>query len=154
MRNACWIPNATNIHLQYVILIAFPLQQQLQERASLLTFYVHCPSPRTHRSPVLCKLSVALPFQTSYPQSTDVPLGDALPLCICGHKSRHSLVCVFLQGHDVMRRATNVRLLTVLIHYLYWEQVSGNTVDTCEHTWNIRNECPNFENFYCRRGKV
>jgi len=27
MRIACWIPNATNAHSQYLILIAFPLQQ-------------------------------------------------------------------------------------------------------------------------------
>jgi len=33
---ACWIPKATNTHSQYVILIAFPLQQWLHDRASLL----------------------------------------------------------------------------------------------------------------------
>jgi hypothetical protein len=27
MRNACWIPKATNTHSEYVILIAFPVQQ-------------------------------------------------------------------------------------------------------------------------------
>jgi hypothetical protein len=36
MRIAACIPNATNTNSQYVILIAFPLQQWLQERASLL----------------------------------------------------------------------------------------------------------------------
>jgi hypothetical protein len=35
-RIACWIPKATNTHLDYVILIAFPLQQWLHERASQL----------------------------------------------------------------------------------------------------------------------
>jgi len=29
LRIACWIPKATNTHSQYVILIAFPLQQWL-----------------------------------------------------------------------------------------------------------------------------
>jgi len=33
MSIACWIPKATNTHLQYVILTAFPLQQLLHERA-------------------------------------------------------------------------------------------------------------------------
>jgi hypothetical protein len=33
MRVACWIPKAINTHSEYVILIAFPLQQWLQERA-------------------------------------------------------------------------------------------------------------------------
>jgi hypothetical protein len=36
MRTACRIAKATNTHSQYVILIVFPLQQWLYERASLL----------------------------------------------------------------------------------------------------------------------
>jgi len=36
MRIACWILKATNTHSQYVILIAFPLQQPLHEGASAL----------------------------------------------------------------------------------------------------------------------
>ena len=36
MRIACWIPKATNAHTGCVILIAFPLQQWLHERASML----------------------------------------------------------------------------------------------------------------------
>ena len=43
-RIACWIPKATNTHSQYVILIAFPQQQWLHERASLLRYtYIACP---------------------------------------------------------------------------------------------------------------
>jgi hypothetical protein len=33
---ACWITNATNTHSEYVILIAFPRQQLLHERVSVL----------------------------------------------------------------------------------------------------------------------
>jgi len=36
MRIACWVPKATNTHLEYVILIAFPLQKWLHERAAVL----------------------------------------------------------------------------------------------------------------------
>ena len=36
MRIECWIPKATNTHSEYVILIAFPLQQWLREHASVL----------------------------------------------------------------------------------------------------------------------
>jgi len=36
MRIACWIPNATNTHSGFLMLIAFPLQQWLHERASIL----------------------------------------------------------------------------------------------------------------------
>ena len=38
---ACWITKATDTHSEYVILIAFPLQQWLRERASMLRSYVH-----------------------------------------------------------------------------------------------------------------
>ena len=44
----CWIPKATNTytrtHTGSVILIAFPQQQWLHERASILRFYKHCLS--------------------------------------------------------------------------------------------------------------
>jgi len=36
MSFACWVTKATNTYLEYVILIAFPLQQWLNERASVL----------------------------------------------------------------------------------------------------------------------
>jgi len=43
MRIACWIPKATNTHTGYVILIVFPLQQWLHERASMLRYtYIAC----------------------------------------------------------------------------------------------------------------
>ena len=42
-RIACWITKATNTHSEYVILIAFPLQQWLHERASVLRYtYTAC----------------------------------------------------------------------------------------------------------------
>ena len=42
-RIACWVPKATNTRTGCVILIAFPQQQWLHERASLLHYaYVAC----------------------------------------------------------------------------------------------------------------
>jgi hypothetical protein len=38
---ACWITKATNTDSEYVILIAFPLQKLLRERASILRLYIH-----------------------------------------------------------------------------------------------------------------
>jgi len=35
---ACWIPKATDTHSEYVILIAFQLQQWLNEMASMLRY--------------------------------------------------------------------------------------------------------------------
>ena len=42
MRTECWITKATDTHSEYVILIAFPRQQWLRERASVLRLYVYC----------------------------------------------------------------------------------------------------------------
>jgi hypothetical protein len=36
LRIGCWVPKATDTHSECVILIVFPLQQWLQERASVL----------------------------------------------------------------------------------------------------------------------
>jgi hypothetical protein len=38
MRIACWMPNATNTLSEYVTIIAFPQQQWLHERASVLRY--------------------------------------------------------------------------------------------------------------------
>ena len=43
MRISCWIPKATDRHSEYVIGNAFPLQQWLHERASVLLYtYIAC----------------------------------------------------------------------------------------------------------------
>ena len=43
MRIACWISKSTNINLEYVTVIDFPLQQWLHERAVLLLYmYFAC----------------------------------------------------------------------------------------------------------------
>jgi len=38
MRIARWLHKSTNIHAEYIILIAFPLQELLHERASMLRY--------------------------------------------------------------------------------------------------------------------
>ena len=43
-RIACWITKAIDIYSEYVILFAFPRQQWLGERSSLLRLYVRCLS--------------------------------------------------------------------------------------------------------------
>jgi len=43
MRIACWIPKAINAHLEYIMLIYFPLPRLLHERASVLRYtYIAC----------------------------------------------------------------------------------------------------------------
>jgi hypothetical protein len=65
MRIARWIPKATNTHLEYEILIAFPLQQWLHERAPKLPQSYPVPSlpaifSTTKPMPVLKPLSYLL----------------------------------------------------------------------------------------------
>jgi hypothetical protein len=38
MRIGCWVPKATNTHSDYVILAAFPQEQCLHERATVLRY--------------------------------------------------------------------------------------------------------------------
>jgi len=43
MRIACWVTDVTDIHSEYVILTAVPLQQWLHERTSMLRYtYIVC----------------------------------------------------------------------------------------------------------------
>jgi hypothetical protein len=42
MRTAWWMTKVIDTLLEYSILIAFPQQQWLRERASMLRLYVHC----------------------------------------------------------------------------------------------------------------
>jgi len=56
MRIACWITKATDTHSEYVMLIAFPLQQWLHESALLLRYtYIAC-----RVSPPVSKHSVVI----------------------------------------------------------------------------------------------
>jgi hypothetical protein len=62
MRIAFCIPKATNKHSQYVILIAFPLQPCVHERASILRYayiacLVHCILP-------LLMNPISIPFRS------------------------------------------------------------------------------------------
>ena len=52
-RIARWIPKATNTHLGYVILIAFPLQQWFHRRVSMLR-YAHISCLVTNLNVTLC----------------------------------------------------------------------------------------------------
>jgi len=56
MRIECWIPKATNIHLEYLIFIDFTLQHWLHERISVLrythTAYLDCTKFRRIASAV------------------------------------------------------------------------------------------------------
>jgi hypothetical protein len=45
MHIACWVPQATNIHPEYVILISFPRKQWLHEGSSMFHYmyiYIVC----------------------------------------------------------------------------------------------------------------
>jgi len=57
MCSACWIPRPTNTHSEYVMLIDFPLQQWLHERASMLLY--------TYSACLVCFQFQSLPFDHS-----------------------------------------------------------------------------------------
>jgi len=57
MRTACWIINAANTHSEYVILIAFLLQQWLYERGSKLHYTYTCSTFRAYTGYALMRCS-------------------------------------------------------------------------------------------------
>jgi hypothetical protein len=62
MRIACRILKATNTHSKYVILIAFPRQRWLRERASKIRTYIACLVSIALRTYIACLVSIALGF--------------------------------------------------------------------------------------------
>ena len=59
MHIACWIPNATNTHSDYTIVIAFALQECLNERASVLRYtFIVCLFIESLVSEVVCRDSI------------------------------------------------------------------------------------------------
>jgi hypothetical protein len=61
-RIECWIPKATDIHSDYIILMAFLRQQWLHERDSMLLLYIHCLPCYCDISFFLWKLTMKLKF--------------------------------------------------------------------------------------------
>jgi hypothetical protein len=58
MHIACWITKATDIHSEYVICIAFPLQEWLHEHTSMLCYmyisFLVCPNYKCHSDRSKC----------------------------------------------------------------------------------------------------
>jgi hypothetical protein len=83
MRTLCRITKATDTHSYYLIVIAFPRQQWLLERASLLRYtYFACLVPITYFAvyPDLTKIRIRIPPITNAPwslsrQETGPPAG-------------------------------------------------------------------------------
>ena len=65
VRNACWIPKATNKLSEHVRLIAFPLQQWLHERTSILRYTYNVYIVIGEIQSVLCevRLNIYVCFQ-------------------------------------------------------------------------------------------
>jgi len=76
---ACRINQATNTHSEYIILVAFPLQQWLCNRASMLRLYVRClPSSEM-------VTFTLLRYQCLYKTNSRTLIWDNLPhLCVDG----------------------------------------------------------------------
>jgi len=65
---SCWITKATNTHSDYILLIAFPRQEWLGERASMLSYTciasLVLPPPRPLR---FSKSMESLPISVAFP---------------------------------------------------------------------------------------
>jgi hypothetical protein len=82
-RVTCWITKATDTHIEYVILIAFPRWQWLHERASMLRLYVHflsCLILITSKVVTICTMTVLI-RATEFWQGEAEVLVRILPKC-------------------------------------------------------------------------
>ena len=93
MRIACWIPKATEKLIEYVILIAFPLQQWLQEPVSMLHYtYIACLVCALCNIRFLFKVSLCSPGKFDVVSPTYFRNGSRLKLL--QHVGEASTVCV------------------------------------------------------------
>ena len=98
MRIACWITKSINTHSEYVILIAFPLQQWLHDRASMLRYtytaslVYHIPLSTINTVGVnSCRLLVVPTSAESWVSSIFSNLWFSFdsPSCACEHSSMY-----------------------------------------------------------------
>jgi hypothetical protein len=93
MRIACWITKATHTHThththtQYVILIVFPLQQWLLERASMLRY--------------TCIVCLVIKFGPIVRPVDDI--STSYYVIFCRHEKRHGERAKFLVGVSLER---------------------------------------------------
>ena len=62
MRIACWVPKTTNTHSEYLILIAFPLQQWLHERTSTSRYTCIACLVNSARKVIVLKMTFDIDF--------------------------------------------------------------------------------------------
>jgi hypothetical protein len=85
MRSACPVTKATDTHSQYVIIIAFPRQQWLSKRASMLRYtYITCIVVITYFMDIIGVNSTIFDFETSSSSKSSITgCYDSLPsLCL------------------------------------------------------------------------
>ena len=116
MRIACWIPKATDKYWEYLIIIAFPLQQWLYDCVSVLR-YTYSKLPIwldliLHHS-YLCILFPVMNGRTAFDDSRII-IQDAI--INCHNRSRWTVVKPFcsLLGYMVVLLCHLLRVLTVV----------------------------------------
>jgi hypothetical protein len=110
MRIAYRVPKATDTHSECVLLIAFPRQQWLHERASILRLFVHCPS-YCKRSLIVVSAIIVIcaPFRV---RKLDVPIGQRCYCCLValwGQISHKKVLTLERETGCDWSRAKNVR---------------------------------------------
>jgi hypothetical protein len=103
MRIACWIPKATDTHSEYVILIAFPLQQWLHIRTSMLRYTQIACLFIVYINPIRQKEWKRTSF--FYSSTYVSPVSIILPI-LRNHLNRNSL---FSEGQAGERRHESTR---------------------------------------------
>jgi hypothetical protein len=97
MRIACWMPKSTNTHSKYVILIAFPLQQWLYERTSMLHYtYIACPVSSSLSRQTMQQWHEKLQAYVAFGQILYIYIYIYICVCVCVCVCM--CVCVYVCG--------------------------------------------------------
>ena len=127
MRIACWTPKATNTHSGCVILLVFPLQQWLRERASVLTLYVNCLScfAQSYCTNLKCQRERITCFAPRIFSKN-----------VCGLQMPIGPIFIYLQLHDVARCNFVCRIARQI--YLAGVLLRCNLVQVPASSWIVK----------------
>lgn len=144
---ACWIHEATNMHSAYIILTAFPLQQRLQEHASMVrcTYIGHLVHTNTESVRDLCWTlgQVLLRVHKFFPVSIFPPMFHAhlhLHVALTGWKNGRRLGSLKKSalsevGKNWIERYFFIQCLKGTTVNLLLAQVSVRHSNQCRHSW-------------------
>ena len=134
MRFTCWNIKAANIHSEYIMLIAFPRQQLLRERASLsCCTYMACLVCSCHGQSKYCRLWFSGSILADLPVLVSVTRKNTACVLVCFSKEAFSMrlmshcpFCIFMSRSSQWKQECYTQQVPLLSHG--WRKQKQRTV--------------------------